>query len=58
MTKEPEPDLPRREEPTRVPNQPPVVPRPQEPRIDPKEPPMQPKPERPTHPQPGKPEIG
>lgn len=58
MPKKPEPDLPRREEPTRVPNQPPVVPRPQEPRIDPKVPPMKPTPEPPTRPRPNNPEIG
>ena len=57
MPKDPIPDLPQREEPTRVPN-PPVVPRPQEPRIDPKVPPMKPAPDTPTRPQPGNPEIG
>lgn len=57
MPKDPIPDLPKREEPTRLPN-PPVVPRPQEPRIDPKEPPVKPTPVPPTRPRPGSPEIG
>lgn len=56
MPKDPIPDLPKREEPTRVPN-PLVVPHPQEPRIDPKEPPARPSPDTPTRPQPGSPEI-
>lgn len=57
MPKDPIPDLPRREDPTRLPD-PPVVPRPQEPRIDPKVPPLKPTPEPPTRPRPNSPEIG
>jgi hypothetical protein len=58
MTKEPFPDLPQREEPTRIPNQPPVIPRPTEPRIDPRTPPVRIPSEPPTRPRPGNPEIG
>lgn len=58
MSDQPKPDFPQREQPTRVPHEPPAVPKPGQPIIRPNDPPTRPSTDPPTRPQPGRPEIG